>query len=157
MFYFNAYAFDFFRENIFCFFFRRKFFVGKVLIFRKCWNFRDTQKFQKKIGKFYPTKKKSAKKSQQNIFSKKIKSICIEVKHIQRRASNSFWALRTTCLKLGKKRDLFGQKTRPSLVPYWYHSNFFLLYGNWGSPISESFCVPGTGLQAHLQVCILVA
>ena len=70
----------FFRRKIFRFFFSPKIFSQKNL-------------------NFFPVKKKWAKKKSEKKISKKIKSTDIGVKHIQRWAPNSFWALRTSRLK----------------------------------------------------------
>ena len=90
--------------------FFRRFFCPKtnrILFSGNFQIFENSENFQKKVGNFFPTKIFGEK----IIFSrKKIKKTYSGVKHIQRRASNSFSALRTTCLKLDRVFNAFLPK-----------------------------------------------
>ena len=101
---YTLYFWFFSRKQFSDFFFAEKFLSEKIsiakfpLFFWKIFDFFLKSEFSKKIRFFL--RKKIAKKKQKKYFSKKNKSIYFGVKHIQRKASNSVWALRTIIMKL---------------------------------------------------------
>ena len=111
MFYSKAYAFVFF-EIFFLFFFPPIFLLNFFLVFFENSDFRKKSGIFQKIGeilqsKFFPTKIFRRKKNRKIVFSKKIKSSKYIVKHIQRRASNSIGAQRTSLIKILEKKNRF--------------------------------------------------
>ena len=73
-----------------------------------------TKNFQQKKSENFFRQKKSVKKNLKKKISKKIKSIDFGVKHIQRRAPNSFSALRTSPIKI---ETIFGKLLETATQP----------------------------------------
>ena len=137
-------SFCFFFEKIFFCFFFADFFcpTKKSPAFQEIFRFFENGK---KSCVFFSDKKKSAKKNQKNIFSEKIKKTYSGVKHIQRRASNSFWARRTKCLKFVRVFGRFFCKNvtfpwNPCSASWGYSYIYIMVYFKYTFILSVSWC-----------------